>query len=472
MISNQHKVNSEPNSENSSNFHNSKNPETAATKIQSAFRGYLARKKFKAEKTLFEGAKLYINDPEKLRKFKLYGPQNPVYVLEDLPLVIKESSSKKIKVRFEKMEAAKKICAQNNYSYLTIPNARLHGSFLIENRLPIYTYKGIKAQIGFYLAHLEQITPAVKNFTGFLCQGFLGDIIEHRSLGVDPYPSLSSEPNYMSRPDNVAMYFEEREGCGKVKIALLDLEEFFPLSKKTNQKLCVSQACDAAVTFFPHHLEVILKEAKQFYPKIEKYRKDVEDKQKVVLEYFEKVYGNHLAIVKQNNIDPANPTKFPTISPTRRKEIEEVLIHKMQEKSTTKKFNPVEFHLGDNPKQTLEKFKEEEFPAIFDGCIKMITDLLEESVDNYSKSTAISSYPLLLDARTLMFDRDCDIYISIKQSIVNTLSTLTIKGDRQKKEIADFLIHEILIELQNGKEIAWYNPVFGFGAYATSCIFC
>lgn len=367
------------------------------------------------------------------------------------------------------MEEARKICAQNNYSYLAIPSARLHGPFLIENQLPISSYKGIKAQIGFYLDHLDQITDAVCQFTGFLCQGYLGDIVEHRSLGVDPYPSLSSKPKHMSRPDNVAMYFEEGEGGGKVKIALLDLEEFFPLSNKTHQKYCVSEACRAAVTFFPHHLEAILEVAKQFYPEIEEYRKEIETLQQVVLEYFEKVYGNHLAIVQQNKIDLANPTKLPTISPTRRKEIEQVLILKMQEEIT----------LEDNLEQTLEHFKEQAFPIIFDGCIKMITDLLERKVVEYSKFRAISSYPLLLNARTLMFDDSLKGYISLVKLIVNTLPMSTIVAECEedikklmKKQIASFLIDEILIELQNGKEIAWYNPRFGFGAYAQMCIFC
>ena len=110
---------------------------------------------------------------------------------------------------------------------------------MIESRLPIFG--DTKMGIGFYLDHLEQMTEAVKELTGFLCQAALPDIAGNTN---DPFSILSTVP--IGRYDNAIMFLDDlKQG----KIGLLDLESFSRRAKIHPQ--AVLGACQTVMQLFP-----------------------------------------------------------------------------------------------------------------------------------------------------------------------------------------------------------------------------
>jgi len=356
------------------------------------------------------------------------------------------------------MREGREICDESNYSHLVIPTARIHGDFIIESRLPIMKDHDTKVQIGFYLDHVEQLTEAVEEFTGFLCQGELYDITGRTK---DAYSTLSKVP--IGRYDNVAMYLEK--GIGK--LGLVDLEFFYPKSKNEQRKVFL--ACQEAIRLFPHHLEAIVHAAKKFDPSIENHRKKLEEERDCVLEYFKKAYQKHLDFVKQKNIDLTDPVKFADISQNRRDKIKEAIEVVIQKEHKDGWF---ENCLGETPDVTMKLFNEAAFPEILDAILKFITYLLEAHLKYHGGSVAISSYSKLVSARTLNFSYGSRGYDDLGKLITSKLNMLIFKYKHKKIQFASEIIDAILKELENGKEIAYYNPSFGVGGYATHCIFC
>ncbi|MBN9376788.1 MAG: hypothetical protein BGO14_01315 [Chlamydiales bacterium 38-26] len=438
---------------------------TATIKIQSVFRAHLAQIAFKNEKrhllsySLYEQAKPLIDESEKLRDLPTADSgRTRVYLLNDLPIVLKQSGSPENRKRFDKMKEARKICDDNNYSCLVIPTARIHGNFIIESRLPIRKNHDTKEQIGFYLDHLAQFTEAVEEFTSFLCQSELSDITGGTN---DAYSTLSTVP--IGRYDNVAMYLEEGDG----KLGLIDLESFYPKSK--SEQLEAFFACREAVRLFPHHLDAIINAANKFDPKIESHRKALEEERDYVLEYFKKAYQNHLDFVKEKNIDLTNPIKFDAISLIRKDQIREAIEVLIQKENNDLRF---ENCLGETPDVTMKLFNEMAFPEIFDYTQKFITDLLKDQLEYHVGSTAISSYSKLISARTLEFSYGSNEYEDLKRLIASKLDMLTFTSKFKKTQFASEIVYAILKELEKGKEIAYYNPSFGVGGHAKHCIFC
>ncbi|MFI5344336.1 MAG: hypothetical protein ACHQUC_08970, partial [Chlamydiales bacterium] len=151
--------------------------------------------------------------------------------------------------RLISMEQAHEICERNGYKDLIIPQARGYGEFLVERKLPFEqnSYTHIK----LYAENHDKFDNAVTEFTGFLCQSFLCDIIDERGLG---------------RYDNVPLYIEDGQG----KIGLIDLEQFYPNVGEVEDWLFLR--CRDAVRLFPYHLDKIIEVAKKIDPSIEETR--------------------------------------------------------------------------------------------------------------------------------------------------------------------------------------------------------
>ena len=443
-------------------------------KIQSYCRMSLTQRMAEEEKRnllstdLFEKAKPYMDDLNELKKLHKTCGRTSVYLHDDF--VIKNSGHPNNQERFNKMRQARKIVDKNKYSCLEIPTACTYGNFLVENRLPIMNV-GIdrKVQIGFYLDHIEQFNTAVEEFTGFLCQSTLGDIVGGLN---DGYESLCEEQN-VGRYENVAMYMEEKDGVMHGKIGLIDLEDFKPQLTRS-----IYSTCKDAVCLFPHHLEIIINEAKKFDSNVESWRKELESLRDKQLQYFKVAYQDHLDFVKMKNLDLTDPFKSIEISIDREEQIKGIIEQIMRED------NQHEFQdfLGEKVEDTVKKFKETAFPEILKKLLKFLNKPLKETCyqDGYTiryrqkDASEITSYSKLISTRTLEYGRSDFTYKSLKSSMEKDLGMLAFQNIYRKDEFVDKVIDTFFRELVKGKEIAYYNPNFGIGSYAyiNFCIFC
>lgn len=98
-----------------------------------------------------KAARKYIEKPKKMKALSRASYGNAkVYFIDKPFLVLKKSESHRS--RIIKMERARKICKGNQYTHLTIPDARIRDPFIVERRLPII-YQNTKEQIGCYIEH-------------------------------------------------------------------------------------------------------------------------------------------------------------------------------------------------------------------------------------------------------------------------------------------------------------------------------
>lgn len=449
-----------------------KKKQAAALKIQSVFRGHLARlTAAKAKRHLlsyphFEQAKHYIDDPEKLGNMSLIT--NRIYAPKELPIIIKYKGASASRSMLEHMKQARELCEENRYSRLVIPLARVHGDFIIQSRLPLNNHS-TKDQIGFYLDYLEEFTQAVQEFTGFLCQAYLGDL---NGETYDPYSTLSKVP--IGRYDNVPLYLEVGETGKQGKIGLIDFDVFDrPDTSKRNQKdwdNACRLACEQAVRLFPHHLDVIIRAAKKFAPSIEAYHERLEEERSSVLEYFSKAYVDHLDFVKKKGYTFENPIEFPVVDINRKKELGEVIEKTIRQEWFFKKV----------PEITLKLFKEQEGQIIVEAIIKCISDLMGENLKYMQQelktkqgNTAISSYSQLISARTItLYGTDTNTYYAdLKELIQKKLGILGMQK-KPNEYYSKVIIDAILNELERGREIAYYNPSLGIGGFAIRHMFC
>lgn len=435
----------------------------AAIKIQSILRGYSARvqaetaKKSLLSYALLETAKPYIDVPSNLKGIpRASSGKTLVYLPKELPIVLKQSGSPQNQKRFDQMKQGRDICEKNSYKHLVIPKARVYGNFIIESRLPI-TVHDTKEQIGLYIENRERFAGAVKEFTGFLCQSEFDDITGGSN---DPYGTLSKTP--IGRYDNIALYLEEDQG----KIGLIDLEQFRPKCIKWPKELYFSK-CRIAVHLFPYHLNEIMSAAKEFAD-IEVYRKNLEKERAGALKRFKLAYEDHLEFIKEKGISLEKPFEIVKVSSLRKENIKEAMISIIR-----KEHDGVSYEncLGEKPNEVIKLF-EKSFPKILDLTTAFLSEILKERIE--STKEVISSYRQLLSCRTLRFSSSSRVYKVLKEKVASELQMMKIEREWELEEngFSSLIIQGIFKELAKGRELAYYNPNFGYGDYATQCIFC
>ncbi|HAB98746.1 MAG TPA: hypothetical protein DCE71_02870, partial [Parachlamydiales bacterium] len=259
----------------------------AATVIQSAYRGHNIRSQLQRHflpLELFEAAKSALASGTIEQFSRSSCGKTPVYFHPELPIVFKLSKNPQNRKRLQQMIEAKNVCQKNGYTSLVIPEARIHGDFIIERCLPLRDGLEQKKQIGLYIEQQEKFTKAVEEFTAFLCQTLLDDLSAQLWMG------LSSVR--VGRYDNVALYLDEKN---EAKIGLIDLETFSPLPSKSPRG--VFQSCLQAIRLFPLHFELILAVGKRFDPQNEKFEKDLQEERASLVEYFDTIYQDHRRFV-------------------------------------------------------------------------------------------------------------------------------------------------------------------------------
>lgn len=443
----------------------------AAIKIQSIWRCYSIQVKAqKAKKhllsyALLEKAKPYVDIKLNRQDLPRASSGNTlVYLPKELPIVLKASGFPENHKRFHQMKQARDICEKSGYQNLVIPKARVYANFIIESRLPINMH-GTKEQIGLYIENRARFADAVKEFTGFLCQSNFYDIT---GAIDDPYETLSKRP--VGRYDNIVLYLEEDKG----KIGLIDLERFSPGCSKSEKDWCFIKCLDA-IHLFPYHVDEIISVAKKFDFNIEAYQKDLEQERDEVLKFFKIAYEDHLDFVRKKNITLENPIVFEKLSLIRSEKLKKVIEIELRKENDGVLFSGCLWFkgcLGEKPDETLICFNEKAFPIILDATYKLINDLLKFNMESQQSEAAISSNAQLLSLRTLKFGYRYSENNDFINSTTKSIEMLSFRSQHTVPVFLSFLLDVILKEFENGKEIAYYNPSFGYGGYATKCIFC
>ena len=254
-----------------------------ATKCQSLWRGHLVRRNYLPKETFLQ-AKGFPNIKDLPQASQ---GVSKVYFPQDLPVVFKDLGEERSQRRFLTMWQARDLCKKNGYTHLLIPRATPYGGYNIEERLPVKDLKQ-KDQACLYEDNTESFTPAVQEFTGFLCQSVFPDIL----APVHPYQKSSDIP--IGRYDNLPLMFESGEG----KIALIDLGGY-----RVREKLLrfddAIKSVKTALFIFPYHFNEIFQVVELFCPEISRAKAELEETRDQVISQFKEICFDHKAFIQR-----------------------------------------------------------------------------------------------------------------------------------------------------------------------------
>lgn len=446
------------NSKHLNSFHTGidKGKEVAILKIQSSIKGYLIRTELEKikESSLSPSqtqdvVKAYVNDKTKLQSLPKAGAgKTTVYLSDDFPIVIKVSGISESQKRFEQMRQFRDLTKKLGMQNLVIPKARVHGPFIIEERLPIRLTKlkyEPKEQIAFYLKNKEQpeLTETIKEFTRFCCESNVRDITQGMKL--------FGQTGKMGRYDNIPLYQIIENNKIKYKIGLIDLEHF-SLLKGKKSATAIAESLKDVIINFPHHLDAILEIGKE-YCDIEPFRQKLIEESKRVASVF-KTCEDHASFVQEKNISLDNPCEFQ-ISQNRIEELKQSICEKLvaKHKGEMRDSNwQVSDFLGSDIEATLSQFKTR-FPKMMEIIANFIAQKLEEKNEGLSVSSDIE----LLCLRSL--DLSAIEELTEIEEIWSMVDNFTFgegyKAHSKRMKCIDFIIETIFTEMK-GKELAYY----------------
>jgi len=237
--------------------------------------------------SLLEKSKGYIERKEVVNLPRSNAGSPGVHFPPNLSVVIKQVRDPEL---VEQMEVAAQICHKNGYHHLTVAKASYYQNHVVQSRLPISNHD-TQLQITLYINHKELFTNAIKEFTGFLFQALLSDLISHGKV-ADVYD------DHWPRFDNVAIYLDVQESGFTGKIALADLDTLSP--KPTDcirYGYCTPTSnhyphlVEEVVRFFPYHMDEIIQEATKFYPPIANNRDHLKHISDQALQLYNKVHS-------------------------------------------------------------------------------------------------------------------------------------------------------------------------------------
>ncbi|KAF3362659.1 hypothetical protein PHSC3_000898 [Chlamydiales bacterium STE3] len=273
-------------------------------KIQSIWRGYQVRRHYLNAKN-YHLAKQFITQSIACGSLdqlpRATKGITPVYIPPNLPIIFKALGNERSIRRFFAMWQARDLCLKNGYQTLLIPKAKPYAQFNIEEKFPIVDVKQ-REQIALYEDNKKSFVLAVREFTGFLCQSILPDIL----APIHPYQSTDGNIPLI-RCDNLPLMIEN--GIGK--IALIDLGGY----RLRDTPLTFEDALEAAKTaiyLFPYHFDEILEEIKKFCPEIDQQITTLQNIQVTTQKQFENIYTRHYKFltIKKARLDADSIEKY------------------------------------------------------------------------------------------------------------------------------------------------------------------
>lgn len=388
---------------------------------------------------LFEGAKKYTDDSVKLAS----APHAPhganadkIYMPQDLPIVIRVCKNERDFSRFPKMTQARTICSEENkFHHLVVPKARLQGNFIIEERVPSKDATTIKG-MAFYYENREFYTEAVKEFTSFLCYGYLDDIVGGNKHKLN-YLGLAQVPRF----DNLLLYAAEDDLEKLCKIGIIDIETFRLNSSKPSD-WNVYYALSSSVQLFPYHFEVIIDTGKTFCDVPQEAVEALRAESLKSKQLYKIVCEDNLSFYQRHQITLENQI-LVSITLERREELKKLMgsfLHKMHDRG----FN--QDCLNGNPDEIVHYFQDKLFP-------KMITSIETRFSKISSFSAPSISLGELIERRAVFNGFTSGLAQRLENDEVKLIKEI-FKDDFPPT----FRIFEkILKELVKGGELSYYK---------------
>ncbi len=404
---------------------------TAGTSLTCAYiwhHSSYASQETQLSETIFRSAMQSI-DRKQYQKFPRAGAgKTPVFFPPNLPVVLKQSGDD-CEQRLRKMREAQEICDRNGYTHLVIPTARIHGDFLIEERLPILEGSVIKS-VALYIKNKHSMTKAIREFTGFLCQSSMTDIEDTR------HPIVKNAPTAIARFDNIALYLDKN---GEGKIGLVDLEHF-----ETNRSQ--SRSWEDLITFFPFHFDEIFEEASKFHPHLNFRRKEFETKRDAGMKTYQQVYLGHLKFCEEKKINQANGNILAPMSESRKNALEKSFIEVMHKwynyDAERDYFNSRHRDLTPHETVEMERIVHESFPQILDRIQGPLSQRIGKCHDKLRD---------LVDCRSFWLSSpDSD------SEIVKYMSLIFHMEERNQGRYAEVLVLHLMEEMAKGGDIYEY----------------
>ncbi len=436
----------------------------AATLLQSYIRQHAAQKSYEEEPdySLFEAAKSYTEDPEKLKEVPnpSYGVNRlKIFMPNDLEVVIRACENSNDFSRFTKTQQAYAICFQHKFRCIEVPKVRMQRSFSVETRLPNANSSAMKG-MAFYYQNQEHYTEAVKEFTSLLCYGSFWDDIIGGDKNIINYLGIAQVPRF----DNLLLYSAEQENETLFKIGLVDLQTFVLNSRPDGY--IVYQAMSTSCQLFPYHFDAILeqgkkevqkvgqKEDKVFYNLSEEHISQLCEEASKSLEIYKIVCENNFSFYRRHNITLQNQMAI-TLSNERKDELKNHMGSFVRNMHThgLKGYFGIRDCLKGDPDVSAHRFQEE-------LCPKMIA-LVEERLKrmySFSSKSKPTSYGELIEKR--MNRRAVTTSLSENfQSDEEESDGSTLLREIFKSEFPPTLeiFEEILNQLVKGGELSYYK---------------
>jgi hypothetical protein len=409
----------------------------AGKKILHAWRRH--QKKYCISDFYFEQGKSLIDSQSFLSEPKAESGVTPVYLPKELSIVLKESGKGASKKRRDQMKEVRLLCERNHTTCLVVPKARVHGNFLIEQRLPIET-GGTKEMIGFYIENKDKFKKAAEELTILFCHSHFGDV----TGGKDAFQAIlsTSTPRY----DNYALYVEK--GIGK--IGLVDLESFSHKVDKTKDDWCFIR-CKDVVRLFPYQFDSIIDTAKKFDPNIDKFAGELNELRDNVLKGYRTIILDHIDFLKEKGISPESQRTFPKIDKDTILQLKKNILA-----STLMLLKSDTFMEEIREKASDPSFEEgiiKLFPKLAESIASYIIQLFEENAQREEVSP-ISSYGQLASDRTLVFGNEIEEF-NLRRELSSSLRAIE-DDDLFCQHCAIEMVHVVFEELAKQKIISSY----------------
>lgn len=372
-----------------------------------------------------------------------------VFLPEDLPIVLKNSSHPKNKLRGRKMRQALEICEQYNLDCLIIPKYRVYNGFIMEQRLPIPKNRN-HIQWEIYAENHEAFKKAAKQLTIFLFRSNTNDLFSRKKHIFENYGAIG-------RYDNFPLYIDEN-GVGKV--GLIDLEGFnVILQNRDLSRGEVIQRAKSAIAFFPYHLEEILTAIREIAPLIDDpaILSNLDTFAEEVQMVYKVSYQDYREFLMQNNIAPAHPNNMVSLTTQRKEYIKKAVIDFIYDQEYEYKDQLLEVFAG------IRQAFEDAFSEIVDLTVAYPQDRLKSNLKNLMQNgEIISSYGELMTHRTLFFKRGEEARYELDNAILKKLGLNGLVSLHIIKALINIIKTEIYSEMVNAGEMSYYrNNAYG-----------